>query len=209
MSSDSRRRLPWLLFGRDNERQVLEALLAATRAGDAGVMCLHGEPGIGKTELLNYAVDSATDFKVLRTAGSEAEMELPYASLQEFFRPGASSLGQLPDPQRKAVEIVLGRQAGRPPDPMLVGLALLNVVSALSAERPVLCVVDDAQWLDSSSAQVIGFAARHVSKDAVAFLIAARRLTDEIRGLPQLALGGLGDAGRPGTVGNGSSGSAR
>ena len=193
MSSDSRRRLPWSLFGRDNERQVLEALLAATRAGDAGVMCLHGEPGIGKTELLNYAVESATDFKVLRAAGSEAEMELPYASLQEFFPPGASSLGQLPDPQRKAVEIALGRQAGRPPDQMLVGLALLNVVSALSAERPVLCVVDDAQWLDSSSAQVIGFAARHMSKDAVAFLIAARRLTEEIRELPQLALGGLGD----------------
>ncbi|HEY2597532.1 MAG TPA: AAA family ATPase, partial [Candidatus Dormibacteraeota bacterium] len=168
-------------------------MLAATREGDASAICLHGEPGIGKTELLNYAVDSASDFRVLRTAGTEAEMELAYASLQEFFRPDPSALGRLPGPQRKALETVLGRQAGVAPDPMLVGLALLNVLSALSAERPVLCVVDDAQWLDSSSAQVIGFAARHASKDAVAFLFAARRLTDEIRGLPQLAVGVLGD----------------
>ena len=193
MTLDAGGQLSRVLFGRDNECQVLDALLAATREGDAGALCLHGEPGIGKTELLNYAVESASDFRILRTAGSEAEMELAYASLQEFFRPGPTSLGHLPDPQRKAFEIVLGRQAGAAPDPMLVGLALLNVVSALSAERPVLCVIEDAQWLDSSSAQVIGFAARHVSKDAVAFLFAARRLTDEIRGLPQLAVGGLGD----------------
>jgi DNA-binding CsgD family transcriptional regulator len=193
MTLDPRPQSSSLLYGRDNECQVLDALLAATRGGDAGAICLHGEPGIGKTELLNYAVGSASDFRLLRTAGSEAEMELAYASLQEFFRPGLSPLGQLPGPQRRALEIVLGRQAGVAPDPMLVGLALLNVVSALSAERPVLCVVDDAQWLDSSSAQVIGFAARHASKDAVAFLFATRSLTDEIRGLPQLALGGLGD----------------
>jgi DNA-binding CsgD family transcriptional regulator len=193
MAADSRRQSSRLLFGRDNERQVLDALLASARAGDAGALCLHGEPGIGKTELLNYAVDSASDFTVLRTAGSEAEMELPYGSLQELLRTASNSLGQLPDPQRRALEIVLGRQAGVAPDRMLVGLALLNVVSALSTERPVACVVEDAQWLDSSSAQVIGFAARHVSKDAVAFLFAARTLTEEIRGLPQLALGGLGD----------------
>src|SRR5580704_5796433 len=193
MSPDARRQSSRLLYGRDNECRVLDALLAATRGGDAGVLCLHGEPGIGKTELLDYVVDSTRDFRVLRTAGSEAEMELPYASLLEFFRPGPSSLGHLPDPQRKALEIVLGQRAGIAPDPMLVGLALLNEVSAISAEQPVLCIVDDAQWLDSSSAQVIGFAARHASKDAVAFLFAARRLTDELRGLPQLALGGLGE----------------
>lgn len=193
MTLDLRGQLSRSLVGRDNECQVLDALLAATREGDARALCLHGEPGIGKTELLNYAVESATDFRVFRTAGSEAEMELAYASLQEFFRAEPGSLRHLPDPQRRALEIVLGRQAGTAPDPMLVGLALLNMVSALSAERPVLCIVDDAQWLDSSSAQVIGFAARHASKDAVGFLFAARHLTDEIRGLPQLALAGLGD----------------
>jgi hypothetical protein len=193
MILDPRRRLSGLLYGRENECQVLDALLAATREGDASAICLHGEPGIGKTELLNHAVTSAGDFRVLRTSGTEAEMELAYASLQEFFRPDPSSLGQLPAPQRKALEIVLGRQDGVAPDPMLAGLALLNMLSALSGEHPVLCVVDDAQWLDSSSAQVIGFAARHASKDAIAFLFAARRLTDEIRGLPQLAVGVLGD----------------
>jgi DNA-binding NarL/FixJ family response regulator len=180
-------------LGRENECQVLVALLAATREGDGGAICLHGEPGIGKTELLNYVVDTASDFTVLRTAGSEAEMELPYAGLQEWFRQGASHLREVPEPQRNAVEIISGRQDGMAPDPMLVGLALLNLLSAMSTQRPVLCVVDDAQWLDSSTASVVGFTARHLSKDAVAFLFATRRLTDVVHGLPELTIGGLGD----------------
>ncbi len=119
-------------------------------------------------------------------------MESAYASLQEFFRRAAGALDQLPGPQHKAIDIIFGREDGIAPDGMLVGLALLNVLSEMSAERPVLWVVDDAQWLDSSSAQVIGFAARHLSKDAVAFVFAACRLTDEIRGVPEPAVGGLG-----------------
>ena len=168
MTVETRRRIPSALLGRGNECQVLDAVLAATREGDAQSICLHGEPGIGKTELLNYAVDAAGDFTVLRTAGSEAEMELAYASLPDFLRPGEIDLAQLPEPQRTALDVVFGRKTGLAPDPMLVGLALLNVLSAMSAQRPVLCVVDDAQWLDSASAQVIGFTARHLSKDAIA-----------------------------------------
>jgi len=120
-------------------------------------------------------------------------MELPYASLQDFFRPAASAVAQLPQPQQRAIEVVFGRRDGQAPDRLLVGLGLLNLLSELSAERPVLCVIDDTQWLDASSAQVISFAARHVSKDAVAFLFGARRLTDEVRGLPALTISGLGD----------------
>jgi DNA-binding CsgD family transcriptional regulator len=125
--------------------------------------------------------------------GNEAEMELPYASLQDFFRPASSAVAQLPQPQRRAIEVVFGRRDGLAPDQLLVGLGLLNLLSELSADRPVLCVIDDTQWLDAASAQVISFAARHVSKDAVAFLFGARRLTDEVRGLPSLTIGGLGD----------------
>jgi DNA-binding NarL/FixJ family response regulator len=181
------------LVGRENESQVLEALLVAARKGEGGAIVVHGEPGIGKTALLDKAVALAGDFNVLRTVGNEAEMELPYASLQEFFRPGLVDVGQLPQPQRRAVEIALGRSDGTAPDRLLVGLGVLNLLSLLSAARPVLCVIDDAQWLDTASIQVLAFTARHVSKDAVAFLFGARTLTDEVRGLSELTIAGLGD----------------
>ena len=181
------------LLGRANECEVLESLLATTRSGEGGAIVIHGEPGIGKTALLEYAVTSAHEFTVLRTVGNEAEMELPYASLQDFFRPAASAVEQLPQPQQRAIEVVFGRRDGEAPDRLLVGLGLLNLLSELSAQRPVLCVVDDTQWLDAASAQVISFAARHVSKDAVAFLFGARRLTEEVRGVPALTIAGLGD----------------
>jgi predicted ATPase len=173
------------LIGRDNETQVLESMLETTRKGEGGAIVVHGDPGIGKTALLESAVAFAVGFTVLRTVGNEAEMELPYASLQEFFRPEIDQIEQLPPPQRNALEISLGRRDGQPPDPLLVGLGLLNLLSLVSTKRPVLCVVDDGQWLDAASAQVIGFAARHVSKDAVAFLFGTRRLTDGVRGLPE------------------------
>ena len=191
-----RDRAPWKatgLLGRANECGVLESLLATTRNGEGGAIVVHGEPGIGKTALLAHAVTSAHEFAVLRTVGNEAERELPYASLQDFFRPAASAVEQLPQPQQRAIEVVFGRRDGEAPDRLLVGLGLLNLLSELSAQRPILCVVDDTQWLDVASAQAISFAARHVSKDAVAFLFGARRLTEEVRGLPALTIAGLGD----------------
>jgi DNA-binding CsgD family transcriptional regulator len=182
-----------VLFGRDSETQVLESVLAATRNGEGGAIVVQGEPGMGKTALLERTVALAKDFRVLRTLGNEADMELAYASLQEFFRPEIIEVEQLPSPQRGALEIALGRRDGQAPDRLLVGLGLLNLLSLVSTSRPVLCVVDDGQWLDSASAQAIGFAARHVAQEAVAFVFGTRRLTDEVRGLPQLTIGGLGD----------------
>jgi DNA-binding CsgD family transcriptional regulator len=185
--------MPQLLLDRKNECQVLDAVLAATRKGEGGALVLHGDPGIGKTALLDYAVASASDFEVFRTAGNEAEMELPYAALLDLCRPGLGQMEQLPELQRNAFEVVFGRRDGAAPDRVLLGLALISLLSSLSAKRPLLCVIDDAQWLDTSSAQVIAFAARRVSRDAVAFLFGARTLTDDVRGLPELTISGLGD----------------
>ena len=122
-------------------------LLTATREGCGGAIVVQGEPGDGKTALLEYAVASASDFTVLRTVGNEAEMEITYASLQEFFRPADWEVEQLPQPQRRAVEIAFGRTDGAIPDRLLVGLGLLNLLPVLSARRPIVCVVNDAQWL--------------------------------------------------------------
>jgi DNA-binding CsgD family transcriptional regulator len=182
-----------MLIGRTNECKVLDDLLASARKCEGDAIVVQGEPGIGKTALIEYAIASATDFVVLRTGGNEAEMELPFAAFHELCRPAMGSIGNLPDPQRKAVEVVLGMREGEALDRLLVALALLNLLSELGSKRPVLCVIDDTQWLDDSSADAIAFAARHVSKDAVGFLFGARALTDEVRGLPSLTIGGLGD----------------
>ena len=178
-----------MLLGRKNERQVLDEFLAATRKGDGGALVVHGDPGMGKTALLEYAVGSARGFDVFRTVGNESEMELPYAALLELCRPGLGELAQLPELQRTAIEVVLGRREGVGPDRVLVGVALVSLLSVLGAKRPLLCVVDDAQWLDSSSVQAMAFAARRISRDAIAFLFGACTLTDEVRGLPTLTIG--------------------
>jgi len=186
-------RLAKVLLGRDDETLVITSLLEGTRNGDGAAIVIHGEPGIGKTAILERAVALARDFNVLRTLGNEAEMELPYASLQDLFRPEIQEVEQLPHPQRCALEVALGRRDGQVPDRLLVGLGLLNLMSLVSTRRPVLCVVDDVQWLDAASAHAIGFAARHVSKDPVAFLLGSRTLTEEVRGIAELHIGGLED----------------
>jgi predicted ATPase len=182
-----------LMVGRKNECEVLDDFLAAARRGDGGAVVVHGDPGIGKTALLDYAVASAKEFDVFRTVGNEAEMELPYAALHQLCRRGMGAIERLPELQRNALEVVLGRRHGPAPDQVLVGVALVSLFSALSSNRPLLCVVDDAQWLDASSAQLIAFAARRISRDAVAFLFGARTLTEEVCRLPELTLSGLAD----------------
>jgi DNA-binding CsgD family transcriptional regulator len=182
-----------LVVGRENERQVLDDFLAAARRGDGGAVVVHGDPGIGKTALLDYAVASAKEFDIFRTVGNEAEMELPYAALHQLCRLGMAEVERLPELQRNALEVVFGRRHGAAPDHVLVGTALVGLFSALSSKRPLLCVVDDAQWLDTSSAQLIAFAARRTSKDAIAFLFGARTPTEEVRRLPELTLCGLSD----------------
>src|SRR3954462_1611959 len=184
------------LTGRQNELHTLECLLAAVRAGESRALVLRGEPGIGKTALLEHAVEAAPEFRVARAAGVEAEMELPFAALQALCAPMLDRLEQLPAPQRDALGVAFGLQAGGPPDRFLVGLAALSLFSDVADEQPLLCVVDDAQWLDRASAQALVFVARRLLAESVALVLVAREPGDELEGLPKLAVEGLstGDA---------------
>jgi len=182
-----------MLLGRQSERGVLDRLLVAARGGQGGAIVVLGEPGIGKTALIEQAVASAQDFRVLRTAGQEGEMELAFAALQRLCAPGLDRLQRLPEPQRDALGVVFGLRTGDPPDRLLVALAVLTLLSELAAERPLLCVVDDAQWLDRASAQAVAFVARRLATEPVAFVFGARELPDEVRGLPEVFVEGLGD----------------
>ncbi len=182
-----------MLLGRQRERDVLDRLLVAARGGHGGAIVVLGEPGIGKTALIEQAVASAEDFRVFRTAGQAGEMELAFAALQQLCAPGIDQLQRLPEPQRDALGVVFGLRTGDPPDRLLVALAVLTLLSELAAERPLLCVVDDAQWLDRASAQAIAFVARRLATEPVAFVFGARVLPDEVRGLPELVVRGLGN----------------
>jgi len=182
------------LVGRQRERDVLDRVLAAAREGQGGVLALHGEPGVGKTALLDYAVEAASDFRVTRAVGVEGEMELPSAALQRFCSPSLHLIERLPALQREALEVALGRSAGRAPNPFLVGLAVLSLLSEAAEEQPLLGVVDDAQWLDRASARVLAFVARRLLAERVALVFAVREQGGEqvLAGLPELAIGGLG-----------------
>ncbi|MFL5841619.1 MAG: ATP-binding protein, partial [Thermoleophilaceae bacterium] len=150
------------LRGRQDELRTLERLLDAVRAGESRALVLRGEPGIGKTALLEHAVEAAPEFRVARAAGVEAEMELPFAALQALCAPMLDRLEQLPAPQRDALGVAFGLQAGDPPDRFLVGLAALSLFADVADEQPLLCVIDDAQWLDRASAQALAFVARRL-----------------------------------------------
>ena len=182
-----------MLLGRQRERGVLDRLLVGARDGHGGAIVVLGEPGIGKTALIEQAVTSAQDFRVLRTAGQEGESELAYAALVQLCAPGLDRLVRLPAPQRDAMRVAFGLCTGDPPDRLLVALALLTLLSEMAAERPLLCVVDDAQWLDRASAQAVAFVARRLATEAVAFLFGAREVPDGLRGLPEMVVEGLGD----------------
>ena len=156
------------------------------------MLAVYGEPGVGKTALLEYAVEAAPDFRVARAVGVEGEMELAFAALQQLCSPSLDLIEHLPAPQREAVEVALGLSAGRPPNPFLVGLAVLNLLSEAAEERPLLCVVDDAQWLDLASARVLAFVARRLLAEKIALVFAARELGDAFAGLPELRVEPLG-----------------
>ncbi len=180
------------LADRGAESVRLDRLLADARAGRSAVLVLRGEPGIGKTALLDYAAERAQGFRVVRAAGVESEMELPFASLHQLCGPMLSGLARLPPPQRDALGTAFGLSSGAQPDRFLVGLAVLSMLSDAAEERPVLCLIDDAQWLDRSSAQVLAFVARRVQAESVVLLFAEREL-DGLAGLPDLPLRGLPD----------------
>jgi DNA-binding CsgD family transcriptional regulator len=180
--------------GREDERAALARLLDEARAGRSGVLVLRGEAGIGKTALLEHAIESASDFTLLRAVGVESEMELAFASLHHLFARVDDFAGRLPAPQRDALEITFGRSSGAAPDRFLVALATLSLFSEAAQERPLLCVIDDAQWLDSASAQVLGFVARRLLAEPVIVLFAAREPAEVFADLPELLVEGLGDA---------------
>jgi DNA-binding CsgD family transcriptional regulator len=182
-----------MLRGRRDECAGLDGLLEDSRAGRSGVLVLRGEAGIGKTALLEHAIESASDVRVLRAVGVESEMELAFAALHVLCAPVDDFVDRLPDAQREALQITFGVCAGAAPDRFLVALATLGLFSEAAQERPLLCVVDDAQWLDRASAQVLGFVARRLLAEPVVMLFAVREMTDAFAGLPELLVEGLDD----------------
>ena len=172
---------------------MLDRLLEDARAGRSGVLVVRGEAGIGKTALLDHAVDAASDLTVLRAAGMESERELAFAALEQFCAPLLDRLDRLPAPQREALRTTFGLAEGAVPDRLLVGLATLGLLSEAADERPLLCVIDDAQWLDRASAQALGFVARRLLAESALMLFAAREPNDLLTGLPELVVERLSD----------------
>jgi len=181
------------LVGRQRERDTLDRLLRSARDGNGGVLVLHGDPGVGKTALLQHAVESAREFRIARANGVEGEMELPFAALQQLCAPFLELLERLPQPQRDALAVAFGLNAGPSPNPFLVGLAALGVLSEAAEQQPLLGVVDDAQWLDRASARALAFVARRLLAERIALLFAAREPDDTTGGLPELTVAPLGD----------------
>jgi DNA-binding CsgD family transcriptional regulator len=182
-----------MLLDRLPERAALSQLLDTARAGRSGVLVMRGEPGVGKTALLEYAIESAAGLRVARVAGVESEMELAFAALQQLCAPMLDKLEGLPDPQRAALGVAFGLNTGAAPDRFLVGLAALSLLSEVAEQQPLLCVIDDAQWLDRASAQALAFVARRLLAEPVALVFATREPGGEFRGLPELLVGGLRD----------------
>jgi DNA-binding CsgD family transcriptional regulator len=180
-----------MLRGRRAECGVLDGLLDGVRGGRSAVLVVRGEAGVGKTALLDYAVESAPDLRSVRAAGVEAETELAFAGLHQLCGPLLDGLERLPGPQRDALRIAFGLDAGPAPERFLVGLAVLSLLSEAAGDQPLVCVVDDVQWLDRASAQVLAFAARRLLAEAVLVIFAAREPGNDLDGLPELMVEGL------------------
>jgi DNA-binding CsgD family transcriptional regulator len=186
-----------MLLDRLAERAALGRLLEAARSGQSGALVVRGEPGVGKTALLENAIESAAGLSVARVAGVESEMELAFAALQHLCAPMLDRMERLPGPQRDALGAAFGLRTGNAPDRFLVGLAALSLLSEVSGDRPLLRVIDDAHWLDRASAQALGFVARRLLAESVVLVVATREPGGEFAGLPELRVEGLGhDAAR-------------
>src|SRR5580692_9984517 len=183
-----------MLLDRRTERAALGQVLEAARGGRSAALVVYGEAGVGKTALLEDVIAAAAGLRIARVAGIESEMELAYAALQQLCTQMLDGLDRLPDPQREALGVVFGLRTGEAPDRFLVGLAALSLLADAANKEPLLCVIDDAQWLDRASAQVMGFVARRLFAEQVALVVATREPGGEFRGLPELAVGGLGDS---------------
>src|SRR3954454_16083408 len=184
------------LVGRRAECDRLSGAVAAAKAGRSQVLVLRGEAGIGKTALLEFLLGRATGCQVARAAGVESEMELPFAGLHQLCAPHLHRLDALPSPQREALGTAFGLRPGTAPDRFLVGLAVLTLLSEVAEERPLVCAVDDVQWLDIASVQTLEFVARRLVAEPVALVFAVRDTGDgtRLQGLPQLVVGRLGNA---------------
>jgi DNA-binding CsgD family transcriptional regulator len=179
------------LIGRDGELAQLAALLATVQDGGSAALVLRGEPGVGKSALLEVLIGSASGFQVVRAAGVEGEADLPYAGLQQLCRSMTDRIGALPKPQSEALHIAFGLSSGEAPDRYIVGLATLSLMSEVAAAQPVLCVVDDAQWLDPETVRALAFVARRLGADSVGLVFASREIVGELESVPELQLGGL------------------
>jgi DNA-binding CsgD family transcriptional regulator len=180
-----------VLHGRRRERAALKQLLEGVRGGQSRVLVVSGEAGIGKSALLQSAIESASGFRVMRAVGVESEMELAFAALQQLCAPMLDRLDRLPAPQQDALGVAFGLRAGNAPDRFLVGLAVLSLLSEVAEEQPLVCVVDDAQWLDLASAQALVFVARRLLAESVALVLLTRDPSEELTGFPGLVVEGL------------------
>src|SRR3982750_1970021 len=180
---------------RTSEREVLDRLLEHVREGQSAIVVIRGEPGIGKTELLRYAARQASGFRVVQVTGVEAEMELPFAGIHQLCAPLLEQIDSLPQPQRDALNVALGLASGDVPDRFVVGLAVLGLLSAAAEDRPLLCLVEDAQWLDAASGLILGFVARRLLAESVAIVVAVREPNTrrDFDGLPELLLQGVAE----------------
>jgi DNA-binding CsgD family transcriptional regulator/tetratricopeptide (TPR) repeat protein len=181
------------LTDRARERGVLDRFVAGVRAGEGRALVVRGEPGVGKTVLLDYVAGRARGCQVARAAGVQSEMELAFAGLHQLCAPMLDHAESLPVPQREALRTALGLSAGPAPDRFLVGLAVVGLLSEAAGERPLLCLVDDQQWLDHASAQALGFAARRLAADPVGLVFAARVPGEDVAGLAELVVEGLAE----------------
>ena len=183
------------LIDRQTERAVLDRLVGAVRDSQSRALVVRGDPGAGKTMLLAYLAGRAADTgcQLARAAGVQSEMELAFAGLHQLCVPLLGRAKQLPGPQRGALQTAFGLAAGPPPDRFFVGLAVLSLLSGAAAERPLICLIDDEQWLDQASAQALGFVARRLAADPVGIVFAAREPGKELAGLPELEVSGLAE----------------
>jgi DNA-binding CsgD family transcriptional regulator len=183
------------LRGRSRERRQLAGLLTAIRSGHSGVLVVRGEAGIGKTALLEQLIEQASGCRVARATGVQADMELPFAGLQQLFGSMLGPLERLPGPQREAVEVAFGLRSGPAPDRFEVGLAIVGLLAEVAEQEPLVCVIDDAQWLDQASALTLAFVARRLMAESVALVFAVREPAEEqtFAGLPELIVVGLND----------------
>lgn len=181
------------LTGRRTEHSVLDELVSAVRTGESRALVLHGEAGVGKTALIEHLAGRVPGCRVARAAGIESEMELPFAALHQLCAPMLDRLEQIPAPQRDALQTAFGMTTGSAPDQFLIGLAVLGLLSAVSEQQPLLCLIDDYQWLDRTSAQVLAFVVRRLGAESIGMIFATRTPGDELTGLPELLIGGLPD----------------